>query len=299
MMPRDTLATIFLYFVGGVMLCAALLVLVSFLQNEDRSPAAHADYPPEIVLDPGALTAHAAVVYDPLTKRVLFAKNASESLALASLTKLMAAEAVLSKMGLETSITITPEALRPEGDSGLRLGERWSIRELLTLGLVASSNDAMAAAVGSLGEDAIEGMNATANRLGLTETYFLNGTGLDLTTEISGAYGSARDVAVLAATFLKRYPEFFEASTKQTIVLEVGGRTIEATSTAGPLLGISGLVGAKTGYTDLAGGNLVAAFDIAVGHPLVAVVLNSTRQGRFEDIQTLITAARAAAQPHP
>jgi D-alanyl-D-alanine carboxypeptidase (penicillin-binding protein 5/6) len=141
-------------------------------------------------------------------------------------------------------------------------------------------------------------MNAEAQHLGLTETYFLNGTGLDLDVEVSGAYGSARDVAVLATAFMTRHPEYFSATAQQTVTLTVEGRTIEASSTATPLISTPGFIGAKTGYTDLAGGNLVAAFDIAVGHPLIAVVLGSTRDGRFEDMHLLIEASREALANH-
>ncbi len=59
-----------------------------------------------------------------------------------------------------------------------------------------------------------------------------------------------------------------------------------------PLQDMHGFVAAKTGYTDLAGGNLVAIYDLEPGLTVVAAVLGSTRDGRFDDIKTLITAAR-------
>jgi D-alanyl-D-alanine carboxypeptidase len=68
----------------------------------------------------------------------------------------------------------------------------------------------------------------------------------------------------------------------------------EAIPTAEPILEFPGLIGAKTGYTDLAGGNLVVAFDLEIGHPVIAVVLGSTQEGRFTDMRALIEAARIA-----
>jgi len=153
----------------------------------------------------------------------------------------------------------------------------------------------MAAAVSSVGDNIVDAMNRTATRLGLTQTYFLNPTGLDLNPETSGAYGSARDVATLVSSFLKEHSNFFEATAKERVNIKVGERMHSATSTAAPLLSIPGFIGAKTGFTDLAGGNLVAAFDISLGHPIVIVVLGSTREGRFKDVQTLITAVRQEA----
>ncbi len=292
-MPRTAPTKALIALLSALFIIAAAILLISYFA--ERQIPEDAQFPPQILLNPNILTARSAIVYDPVTSRVLFSKNESESLPLASLTKLMAAQAVLSEHPADISVTISQEALRSEGDSGLRAGEVWSLHDLLTFGLVASSNDAMAAAAGSVEGGIVDAMNRAAGRLGLTETYFLNPTGLDLDPETSGAYGSARDVAILAADFLKKHPEFFEASSKRNTTLSSGVRVFQATSTAAPLLGISGFIGAKTGYTDLAGGNLVAAFDIALGRPLIVVVLGSTRDGRFEDVKTLIAAAQEAA----
>jgi D-alanyl-D-alanine carboxypeptidase len=51
-----------------------------------------------------------------------------------------------------------------------------------------------------------------------------------------------------------------------------------------------GLLLSKTGYTDLAGGNLVIVFDVGIGHPVAIVVLGSTRDARFTDVEKLMHA---------
>ncbi len=237
-----------------------------------------------------ALLADAAVLYDIRSGRVLYQKEAYAQLPLASLTKLMAAEVVLSVLPPETLVTISQKDLRPEGDSGLRVGQVLRLRDLLELSLIASSNDAITAAANTLGDDAIGRMNAVAKELGLNQTHFFNPTGLDATRTTSGAYGSAYDVARLAGIFYKHHPDFFELTTKPDIT--VAGRTSEATTE--PLQEIHGFVAGKTGYTELAGGNLVAIFDLQPGLTVVAAVLGSTRAGRFSDIEVIITAARAA-----
>jgi D-alanyl-D-alanine carboxypeptidase (penicillin-binding protein 5/6) len=287
---------IFISFTAALFALAFAIWFFSRAEAPQETPLTATPFPPQLSLNPDALTAQAAALYDPATGRMLFAKNINEPLPLASLTKVMAAETVLANVAPELSVVITAEALAPEGDSNLQLCESWRLKDLLLYGLVASSNDAMAAAVGALGDGAIDTMNREASRLGLTDTYFLNPTGLDHNTEISGAYGSARDVAVLATTFMREHPDYFGATSKAGITFDRPDRTIEAAATAAPLLAAAGFIGAKTGYTDLAGGNLVAAFDIEIGRPLIGVVLGSTRDGRFEDMQTLIDAARAAAK---
>ncbi len=88
-----------------------------------------------LTLEPASITAKAAIVYDPTTKKVLFDKNADASLPLASLTKLMTATAVLAEMNEDTPVTITPEDLKPDGDWGFKPGEVWSLHDLLTFGL--------------------------------------------------------------------------------------------------------------------------------------------------------------------
>lgn len=262
------------------------------LQPPTAAVAGAALYPQKLLLSPDALEAHAAVLYDATTGTVLFEKNAQEQLPLASLTKLMSAYAVLSVRDPRTVVTITPADLEPYGDWGLMPGDHMSLRDLLRLGLVASSNDAMAAAVASLGSDYLSAMNEAATTLNLTKTYFLNPTGLDLDDDTSGAYGSAYDIARLAAAFYKAFPGYLELSGKPSVEVVVGERTISADATMTALQNMPGFIGAKTGYTDLAGGNVAAVFDLEVGHPVVAVVLRSSEEGRFKDIRTLIDALR-------
>ena len=56
------------------------------------------------------------------------------------------------------------------------------------------------------------------------------------------------------------------------------------------------LIASKTGYTDLAGGNLVIAFDAGFNHPIIVSVLGSTIDGRFTDAEALVWAALAYLQ---
>ena len=50
-------------------------------------------------------------------------------------------------------------------------------------------------------------------------------------------------------------------------------------------------IASKTGFTDLAGGNLVIAFDAGLSHPIIISVLGSTQEGRFRDVEKLVTAS--------
>ncbi len=247
-----------------------------------------------ITLAPESLTARAAIVYDPSDGQILFSKNSEMQLPLASLTKLMTADAALSVMSATSSVRFSKQALATEGSSGFKVGETWPLGKLIRYSLLVSSNQGMAAVAESAGGQAfIEQMNTHAQDMSLAQTYFLDPTGLDLTTETAGAYGSPHDVAMLAADFYRSHPSYFESTLTPDSDKIIGPNKIAlAAVTAAPLFDIPGLIGAKTGYTDLAGGNLVVIFDESLGHPLVAVVLHSTEQGRYSDIHALINAVR-------
>ena len=61
-----------------------------------------------------------------------------------------------------------------------------------------------------------------------------------------------------------------------------------------PIIGtVPRLLLSKTGYTDLAGGNLVLVFDAGIRHPIAIVVLGSSLKARFTDGATLVAAALA------
>ena len=249
-----------------------------------------------IDLPDGSLTAKAAIIYDPTTDTVLYAKNADLTLPLASVTKLLTAYTILDSVPTSTIITLTAKDTSVDsdaGDWGLKTGDTLSLNDLIKIGLVASSNYAMSAAAGSLGSSYMEDMNAHASKLGLSHTYFLNPTGLDINASLSGAYSSAADIATLAAAFLKNYPQYFELSSRPSVSVTASGHSVVAKATTVPLQDIPGFIGAKTGYTDLAGGNLVLAYDVDINHPLIAVVLGSTQAGRFADIRTLVDASRS------
>ncbi|MDO8548407.1 MAG: serine hydrolase, partial [bacterium] len=201
-MPLSTIpASIKLSVIGGGL---GVLLFIGFLfysANFVHTQKLVAVFPATLALEPNQLEAKAALVYDPAEHRILFQKNATASLPLASLTKLMSAQTVLAHTKGSTLVTITPDDLKPDGDSGFVAGDIVKLSDLINFALVASSNDAMAAASASLGAEYLNEMNRTAGKLGLSNTYFLNPTGLDLSKETAGAYGSAYDVARLAAAF--------------------------------------------------------------------------------------------------
>lgn len=251
------------------------------------------------------LEAKSAYVLDLAQEKTLFAKNAFEARPLASLAKLMTALLFEERVPAGFWIPISVEAIRQEGDDGFRAGEKFKKEELAEIIIVASSNDASYAAAEFIGAS-LEGgeraavsrfvalMNGRAKELGLSKTSFLNAHGLDVEVnlkKIPGAFGTAFEVAKLAEFIFKNHPELFErARWEEFSVSSAEGRELRVTNTNQALGDLPQLIAAKTGFTDLAGGNLVFIFDAGFSRPVLVVLLGSSEEGRFSDAKKIVAA---------
>lgn len=240
-----------------------------------------------------ALSAKAAIVYDLVTGEVLYEHNAQAQLPLASLTKMLTIYAAFNVLA-EKKIPITEHSLAQEGDSGFSEGQSFNFTELAKLAMVGSSNDAAEAIADFAERSSVRGgtlLAGVASTLGLSQTYVINGTGLDQNAALSGGYGSAYDIAVLAGAFLQTIPEVARATTKAQITsTSLEGRSYTLKNTNPHAESIPGLLLSKTGFTDLAGGNLAIVYDAGMYHPIAIVVLGSTRDDRFLDVYNLVRA---------
>lgn len=249
-----------------------------------------------------ALQAQAAYVLDVRTGDVLYEHNAHTRMPLASLTKLMTALVAHEFLEPDDPIAITVEAILQEGDSGFSDGDRFSFRALANLTLLTSSNDGAYALAHAAGVSAgmrddpvahfVEHMNAKATEIGLIHSTFFNATGLDLDETTSGGYGTARDAARLMEYIILRHPYILEETREaSSMIYSHTGALFHAANTNEVAADMPGLIASKTGYTDLAGGNLVIAFDVGLNRPVIVSVLGSTRNGRFADAGALLTRA--------
>lgn len=263
-------AFLFLYFLGG---------------NTAQAPLEFRNGTPPLKTAPFEninLEAKSAYIYDVVKKKSIFELNADSQLPLASLTKLMTAVVAKENIPEWMLIDIGEESVLQEGDSGFMLGERWKIADLIDAMLISSSNDA-AAAIALNSEDFISLMNKKSADLNLAQTYFLNATGLDLTNYLSGGYGSAKDVAKLMDYLVKKHPSLLEVTRYDS--LKINSRNFKNTNKL--IEHLPGIIGSKTGFSDLARGNLAVVFDMGLEHPVIIVALGSSEEGRFEDIEKL------------
>jgi D-alanyl-D-alanine carboxypeptidase (penicillin-binding protein 5/6) len=289
---------------------AAFSFVYAYMDNARRSTVSQVATVASAV-DPFAglsLEAKSVIVVDLTNGRTLFARNPDIQLPLASITKVALTLAVREVLSPDTVITIPYDTAPPGSVMRLAKGERWRLSDVINFTLIASSNEGaniLAAAADDAirarypqapqGSAALWRMNDLAQQLGLSHTYFLNVNGLDISTTQSGAYGSARDIATLFAYAASTSPDAFSGTTKDGLLLtDEQGNTTSAFNTNEALGAIPGLIMGKTGYTDLAGGNLAVMFDVGLAHPVVAVVLGSSHEGRFSDMRALVEAARQA-----
>lgn len=298
---------VFFVFIAGIVLLGAFVLRAPHLLTSVEKPKITT---PEVKANPFndiTLEAKAAFVYDVYENKVYFNKNAEAQLPLASLTKLITAVTALELVPDYTTVTINKESLKKDGDSGLFPNEQFSLGKLVELTLISSSNDgasAVAAAVGAIEEGRssqtesdyaqnektfVRKMNAKVQALGLKQTFVLNPTGLDTDTTTGGAYGSAHDIATLFNYILKNHPEMITPTTNAaTAIKSLDEKSHKIKNTNTDIQKIPELLGSKTGFTDLAGGNLVIAFDAGFNHPIIVSVLGSSEKGRFDDVRTLV-----------
>ncbi len=241
------------------------------------------------------LEAKAFAIYSMRDRKLIAGENQSAVLPLASLTKIFTAILASEIFNNKDTVTISASDLKTEGDSGLLLGSKWRAKTLASYMLVVSSNDAAEALRREMeaktSKDYKDLVADLAKRLGLKSAFALNASGLDENSELSGAYASAEDVAKLIAYASNKAPEIFNASTKKIVYFyDKDGREYEAKNTNKAIEFIFNARASKTGYTDLAGGNLAIAFDLAPGETYSIVVLGSSRDGRFKDVEKLYSA---------
>lgn len=290
-----------------LLVSAAIIILFNHTTVLPNMPAAAAAAASTDAFEGLSLTAKGAVVVDIQSGATLYALNPDIQLPLASLTKIPLTLVVSEVLSPDAVITI-PRDTAPKGSAErLAKGERWRVQDVIDFTLIASSNagaEILAEAADEplrarwhdapAGKAALWRMNRFAEELGLTHTYFLNVSGLDESSTLAGAYGSARDVAATFMYALSKNPSAFSGTAEGGVhLMAANGRgKTAAFNTNEAIDDIPGLVMGKTGTTDLAGGNLAVVFDAAPAHPIVAVVLGSTRTGRFEDMRQLADRVR-------
>jgi D-alanyl-D-alanine carboxypeptidase (penicillin-binding protein 5/6) len=234
-----------------------------------------AQTPAPLFPPPPPLAAKAYFLLDYTSGQTLASQNADARMAPASLTKLMTAYLAFSALRqksitLEQTVPVSAAALKAGGSRMFIEPTRpVTVAELLRGLVVQSGNDAciaLAELIGGSEEAFARMMNREAKRLGMTDTSFMNSTGLPHAQH----YSTARDLAILAAAVIRDFPESYGLySMKEYRYNDI------TQSNRNRLLWLDPTVdGMKTGYTEDAGYCLVASAKRGVRR-LVSVVLGA------------------------
>jgi D-alanyl-D-alanine carboxypeptidase (penicillin-binding protein 5/6) len=229
------------------------------------------------------------------------ARGGHQPLAIASVAKIMTAYIVLRDHPLRSgadgpTLTVTPadvaiyksDLALGESTAEVKAGEALTERQALEALLLPSANN-VATLLAEWDEGSeptfVAKMNATARRLGLSDTHYVDASGFDAAT-----VSTAKDQVRLALSAI-RLPAFDTIVATRYVTLPVAGvqRNLDG------LLGSDGVVGIKTGTTNSAGGCFVLAARIRVGHRLVTVAGAVLGQPATPQEPTILDAALHAA----
>src|SRR5471030_2067173 len=228
------------------------------------------------IVAPREVHAEALLVVEADSGKVLQADNATYPWYPASVTKLMTTYVTLSavkegRVTLDTLLTVSAVASsQSPGKMGFRSGTQVTVDNALKMMLVKSANDmavVLAEGVGGSIDGFSAQMNEAAQRLGMTQTSYVNPNGLPADGQIT----SARDLAILARAIIRDLPEYEYFVHIPSIRF---GRKI--TQNFNRLIGrYPGADGMKTGFICASGYNLVASAT-RNGKRLIAVVLGAS-----------------------
>jgi len=234
-------------------------------------------------------------VLDGDTGRVLFASNSDARLPIASLTKIWTALVAIENSNLQDEVVISPRAATAEGSSiYLQAGEKVTVETLLYGLMLRSGNDAATALAEHAGgsvEGFVKLMNERAVVAGLTNTVFMNPSGLHHDEHLSSARDTAEmlRIALQNKTFKKiASTVLYRANTengmlwenKHRLLREGSGTAIEiGDETQQPVNALKSAKGSafagKTGFTKVAGRTLATAFQ-KDGQTCIVVTLNES-----------------------
>jgi len=246
----------------------------------------------ESAAPPVQIAAKAAVLMDAATGRVMVRYNENDRLYPASVTKIMTlllvAEALEGgKLKLDDKVVASGAAASKGGSQiWLKEGETMTVEELLKAAAIYSANDACCAlgeAIAGSEEGFVRLMNERAKDLGMTNTTFVNCTGLD--DDTTEHLTTALDIALMSRALLQhdiviKYSTIWMDSLR-------GGAT-ELVNTNRLVRFYEGATGLKTGTTSKAGCCISASAKRAETH-LIAVVLGSgNSDDRFETAKRLL-----------
>ncbi|HSX20502.1 MAG TPA: D-alanyl-D-alanine carboxypeptidase family protein [Gammaproteobacteria bacterium] len=245
---------------------------------------------PSIAPTPPAVAASAYLLLDFNSNKILAEKNSTLKVEPASLTKMMTmyivdSEIKAGKIKLTDQVTISKNAWKAPGTRMfVQVGTAVKVEDLIKGVIIDSGNDASVALAEHIaGSEQVfaDLMNSYAQMLGMTDSHFMNATGLPHKEHVT----TARDMAILARAIIKNFPDSYRLYAEK----EFTYNGIKQTN-RNLLLWRNSLVdGIKTGHTDSAGYCLVASGKDNNNMRLISIVMGTkSDNARTEEANKLL-----------
>jgi D-alanyl-D-alanine carboxypeptidase len=266
---------------SGKRATVALLAALTFGAVDHAQARASRHHPVHSVNHPP----YADIVVDDNSGQVLHELNPDEPRHPASLTKIMTLYLLFEQLEagalkLDTPLAVSAKsALQPPTKLGLKANQTVTVEDVIGGIVTRSANDAavvVSEAIGGSEEEFATLMTQKARALGMTNTTYVNASGLPAEEQIT----TARDQAILGRAIHDRFPSYYRVFS--TLSFRYHGVEIRNHNS---LLGrVEGVDGIKTGYTEASGYNLVSSVRRSDKY-IFAVVLgetsNSARDARM------------------
>lgn len=256
----------------------ALLDLSFSTEKEEIASFPYFSYP----ISP-YLSAESAIIMDKDTKAILFEKNSRTRFSMASTTKVMTALTALDYYQ-DNDILVARRSGVEGVNVGLVIGEKMYFKDALYALMLPSGNDAAYLIADNYpgGKDAfLEAMNEKANLLQLDNTHYEDPAGLN----DDGNYTTAYDLARLGVVASENITLAKVMASKSQFVTDTTKSHLYNLSNLNKFLGMYGVVGGKTGFTEGAEGVLMTIAFVK-NREYVVVVMRS--EDRFLDTEQLL-----------
>ncbi len=208
--------------------------------------------------------AKSVVVYDITNQKLIATKHPEYSMSLASITKVF------------TSAVAYSDMLKKYPKDSEKM--RSFLRDIQGM-MMTSSNEEAEYISSYFGENEKQRLDMLHSHVSPYQIHFRNVTGLDIPGVGVGAYGRTLDVALAISAVYKKYPEIFDKT-----ILPVSENTNHVADK------LSFFVAGKTGFTNLSGGNLMIIMQKGISHKYLILVLGSTENSRFVDVENIADA---------
>ena len=233
------------------------------------------------------LNSRAAIIYDRISKTILYGKQENTKRPMASTTKVMTSIVVLEKAKLSDVVEVSKKAAGTGGSRlGLKTGDKITVHDLLYGLMLCSGNDAavpLAEYVGGSVAEFAEFMNQKSKELELKNTSFVTPHGLDAQEHYTTAYELAK-----MTDYALNIQEFYKIVGTKEYTISINGESKNIRNTNELLGNLNGVYGVKTGFTNGANRCLVTSTK-RDDMDIICVVLGAdTKKNRTQDSAKLI-----------